>query len=48
MDSAISTTGVKSIAAKRLPANIAEYPAPSTAELVEKHVSRKKMRAAEI
>lgn len=49
VDSAItSTTGVKSKAAKLLPANIAARPAPSTDELVEQHVSRKKMRAAEI
>lgn len=49
VDSAItSTTGVKSKSAKLLPANIAARPAPSTDQLVEQHVSRKKMRAAEI
>ena len=41
-------TGARSKAAKLLSSNIAACPAPSTAELVEQHVSRKKMKAAEI
>ena len=49
VDSSVtSVTGVRSKAAKLLPFNIAARPAPSTAELVEQHVSRKKMKAAEI
>ena len=49
VDSAItSTTGVKKKSAKLLPANIAARPAQSTDQLVEQHVSRKKIRAAEI
>ena len=43
-----TVTGVRSKVAKFLPSNIAARPAPSTAELVEQHVSRKKMKAAEI
>ena len=46
--STTSMTGVRSKVAKLLPSNIAAYPAPSTAKLVEQHVSRKKMKAAGI
>ena len=49
VDSSTTTvTGVRSRVAELLPSNIAARPAPSTAELVEQHVSRKKMKATEI
>ena len=41
-------TGVKSSAANFLAPTIAPVPAPPTVGLVEQHVSRKRMRAAEI
>ena len=43
-----NSIGIKSKDAARLPPNIASIPPPSTADLVQTHVSRKVMTAHEI
>ena len=43
-----TSTCIKSKDAARLPPNIASIPPPSTADLVQTHVSRKVMTAHEI